>query len=71
MTERYLTAADLAEDLRGWQAPSRSPDPLVPGLAFKGLRPFDDDDADLLVSVFDRTLDESGARGASSESLAS
>jgi serine/threonine protein kinase/formylglycine-generating enzyme required for sulfatase activity len=54
MADRYLTAADLAADLRGLiaperaEAPTRGPD--VPYL-FKGLRSFDDDDARFFLEL--------------------
>jgi formylglycine-generating enzyme required for sulfatase activity len=54
MGERYLTAADLAEDLRNWMAGAEAaqpsgapPQPVVP----KGLMPFDVEDARFFLTL--------------------
>src|SRR6516225_6406023 len=60
MTERYLTAADLAEELRSWLSRTgreSQPPPGPPPVVLKGLRAFDDEDAAFFLALLP------GARG--------
>ncbi len=61
MTDRYLTADDLADDLNQWLRPhDPSPDPDRSAVVPKGLRAFDASDADFFLRLLPGPRDRDG-----------